>query len=63
MHFSYERYLENELRKAFDYTGTHLRLEFRGKGKLHIIGGHRTGQDAARTRPPRNSPSRRKQRT
>ena len=63
MHFSYERYLENELRKAFDYTGTHLRLEFRGKGKLHVIGGHRTGQDAARTSPPRNSPSRRKQRT
>ena len=53
MHFSYERYLENELRKAFGYSGTHLRLEFRGKGKLHVIGGHRTGHDAARTPPPR----------
>lgn len=49
MHFSYERYLENEIRKAFDYEGTHLRLEFRGKNKLHVIGGHRTGLDAKRT--------------
>lgn len=49
MHFSYERYLENEIRKVFDYEGTHLRLEFRGKNKLHVIGGHRTGLDARRT--------------
>ena len=46
MHFSYERYLENSLRAAFGFTGTHLRLEFRGKGRVHVIGGHRTGQDA-----------------
>ncbi|MDE2766189.1 MAG: ribosome biogenesis GTPase Der [Chloroflexota bacterium] len=46
MHFSYERYLENSLRAAFGFTGTHLRLEFRGKGRVHVIGGHRTRQDA-----------------
>ncbi len=43
MHFSYERYLENVLRRAFGFQGIHLRLEFRGKGKIHIIGDHRTG--------------------
>ena len=52
MHFSYERYLENALRDAFGFEGNHLRLEFRGKGKLHVIGGHRTGRDAARNPPP-----------
>jgi len=41
MHFSYERYLENTLRDAFGFQGTHLRLEFRGKGKIHVIGGNR----------------------
>ena len=46
MHFSYERYLENCLRAAFGFAGTHLRLEFRGKGRIHVIGGHRTRQDA-----------------
>jgi GTP-binding protein len=43
MHFSYERYLENVLRREFGFQGCHLRLEFRGRGKLHIIGGHRAG--------------------
>ena len=41
MHFSYERYLENVLRDSFGFQGTHLRLEFRGKGKIHVIGGNR----------------------
>jgi len=48
MHFSYERYLENAIRAEFGFTGTHLRLEFRGKGKLHVIGDHRTGGGLAR---------------
>lgn len=36
MHFSYERYLENKLRQAFDFTGTPLRftLRERDKGEL-----------------------------
>ena len=42
MHFSYERYLENVLRRAFGFQGTRLRLEFRGKGQVHVIGRHRT---------------------
>jgi GTP-binding protein len=34
VHFSYQRYLENQLRQAFGFTGTPLRLLFRSrKGK------------------------------
>ena len=42
VHFSYERFLENTIREAFDFEGTHLRLEFRGRGKSHIIGQSRS---------------------
>jgi GTP-binding protein len=31
IHFSYQRYLENGLREAFDFNGTPIKLEFRGK--------------------------------
>lgn len=31
VHFSYERYLENEIRKSFDLEGTPIILEFRNK--------------------------------
>lgn len=31
LHFSYERYLENQLREAYDFTGTHVRLLFRNR--------------------------------
>lgn len=33
LHFSYERYLENRLREAFGFTGTPLRLVFRGRAE------------------------------
>ncbi len=33
MHFSYERYLENQLRKAFGFEGTPIRFELREKKK------------------------------
>ncbi|MDD4081422.1 MAG: ribosome biogenesis GTPase Der [Eubacteriales bacterium] len=33
MHFAYERYLENKLRQAFDFTGTPIRLILRERGK------------------------------
>ena len=36
MHFSYERYLENSLRKAFGFEGTPLRLSLREKNKEDI---------------------------
>ncbi|HEY8394157.1 MAG TPA: ribosome biogenesis GTPase Der [Thermaerobacter sp.] len=32
VHFSYQRFLENTLRQAFDFTGTPLRLIFRAAG-------------------------------
>lgn len=31
IHFSYERYLTNKLREAFDFTGSPIRLVFRGR--------------------------------
>ena len=31
VHFSYKRYLENALRRAFDFSGTPVKLTFRGK--------------------------------
>ena len=31
VHFSYKRYLENSLRKAFDFSGTPIRLVFNGR--------------------------------
>ena len=31
IHFSYERYLENSLRRAFDFSGTPVRLKFIGR--------------------------------
>jgi len=33
MHFAYNRYLENQLRKAFQFTGTPLRFILRERGK------------------------------
>ena len=32
IHFSYERYLENSIRRAFDFSGTPVRLKFDGRG-------------------------------
>jgi GTP-binding protein len=34
IHFSYRRYLENELREAFGFNGTPLRLSFRSRREL-----------------------------
>ncbi len=36
MHFSYQRYLENTLRKAFGFAGTPLRFDLREKNKEDI---------------------------
>ena len=33
IHFSYERYLENSIRRAFDFTGTPIVLKFQGRGE------------------------------
>jgi GTPase len=31
IHFSYRRYLENKLRETFGFTGTAIRMSFRGR--------------------------------
>ena len=33
MHFSYRRYLENVLRRSFDFSGTPIPIAARGKGE------------------------------
>ena len=33
VHFSYRRYLENVIRKAFDFAGTPIRIHFREKSE------------------------------
>jgi GTP-binding protein len=33
VHFSYERYLENQIRENFDLTGTPIILKFKNKGE------------------------------
>jgi GTPase len=43
VHFSYQRFLESRLRKAFGFEGTPVRLLFRGRGK--------DGESDARPRP------------
>jgi GTP-binding protein len=39
LHFSYERYLENQLRTAFGFKGTGIRLFFRARTKKDVLGG------------------------
>lgn len=39
LHFSYERYLENQLRTAFGFKGTGIRLYFRARAKNDLRGG------------------------
>jgi GTP-binding protein len=33
LHFSYRRYLENAIRRHFDFEGTAIRMVFRGRGE------------------------------
>ena len=33
VHFSYERYLENKIREAFDFTGTPINLQFKNRSE------------------------------
>lgn len=37
MHFSYERYLHNQLRKSFDFTGTPIRIFLRERGREDTV--------------------------
>src|SRR5262244_3355396 len=36
LHFSYERFLENQIRKAFGFTGTPIRLKNRARTKVEL---------------------------
>ena len=49
IHFSYERYLANTIREEFGYDGVPLKIEFRGKGGVHVIGDNHS-KAAARAR-------------
>lgn len=49
IHFSYERYLANTIRETFGFDGVPLKIEFRGKGGVHVIGDNRS-KAAARAR-------------
>jgi GTP-binding protein len=33
VHFSYQRYLENAIRKAYGFEGSPLRMRFRSRGE------------------------------
>ena len=49
VHFSYERYMANVIREEFGFDGAPLKIEFRGKGGVHVIGDNRS-KAAARAR-------------
>jgi len=36
VHFSYRRYLENQLREAFGFHGTPIKLVFRDRAKVRV---------------------------
>jgi GTP-binding protein len=36
LHFSYERFLENQIRKAFGFTGTPIRIKNRARSKVEL---------------------------
>lgn len=38
LHYSYERFVENQIRKAFDFTGTPIRIKNRARRKVSLVG-------------------------
>ncbi|HMF92132.1 MAG TPA: ribosome biogenesis GTPase Der, partial [Candidatus Angelobacter sp.] len=36
LHFSYERFLENQIRRAFGFTGTPIRIKNRARSKVEL---------------------------
>ena len=48
VHFSYRRYLENQLREAFGFDGTPIRLVFRERSAVELPRRRRSG--GSRTR-------------
>jgi GTPase len=44
LHFSYERFLENQIRKAFEFTGTPIRIKNRARSKVELHPRKRKGR-------------------
>jgi GTP-binding protein len=44
LHFSYERFLENQIRKAFGFTGTPIRIKNRARSKVELHPRKRKGR-------------------
>ena len=57
VHFSYRRYLENQLREAFGFHGTPIKLVFRDRAKVRVPRrrGTRSGRAAQTVRKPSRS--------
>jgi predicted GTPase len=36
VHFSYERFLENQIRAVYEFVGTPLRLSFRNRARAEL---------------------------
>ena len=52
IHFSFERYLENQLRQVFGFEGTAIRLQFRARSTDHRDEDEeRRGRGAPRKKP------------
>jgi GTP-binding protein len=60
VHFSYERFLENRIREAFDFEGTPLRLIFRERSKVELEPRRRKAKVKARA--PRGQPTKKSKR-
>jgi GTP-binding protein len=58
VHFSYQRFLENRIRDAFDFEGTPLRLIFRERTRVELEPKTRPGRATAKT-PKRRQAGRR----
>ncbi len=48
VHFSYRRYLENQLREAYGFDGTPIRLVFRERSSVELPRRRRSGGSGAR---------------
>jgi GTP-binding protein len=60
VHFSYERFLENRIRDAFDFEGTPLRLIFRERSKVRLEPRKRKPKAKAKGRGKTTKKSKRK---
>jgi GTP-binding protein len=55
LHFSYHRYLENQIREAFGFEGTTIRLQFRARTTDRDGDGDGDGDNGERRRKPTHS--------